>query len=149
MPPSYRRLGGLLAALKSIPVPGVDGQHELTLETGKEGEPQRIKAKLLVNAAGLWATKVASLLKGMPEAHIPKQHYARGVYFTMAGEPFGRSSLQVDVGQASAGHAADQHLLFKTSMHGHRNECAVRHATGWMLPRTGIPVPERQPSPNP
>lgn len=61
-----------------------DGQHELTLETGKEGEPQRIKAKLLVNAAGLWATKVASLLKGMPEAHIPKQHYARGVYFTMA-----------------------------------------------------------------
>ena len=61
-------------------------QHELHLE-GHDSEGRTcIKAKHLVNAAGLWATQVATLLEGMPKAQIPKQHYARGVYFTMAGK---------------------------------------------------------------
>lgn len=99
--------------VQNVSVPGMviltsvaDGQHELTLESQKGGEPTCIRAKLLVNAAGLWATEVASLLKGMPAAHIPKQHYARGVYFTMAGEALQHSCLFFHILQPSVRYTA-------------------------------------------
>ena len=96
------------------PRPRVDGQHELTLRSEEGQEPQCIRAKLLVNAAGLWATKIASLLTGMPEAHIPKQHYARGVYFTMAGEPVCHSCLSEYGGQPSARNSAEKYMYSRS-----------------------------------
>ena len=71
---------------------------------------RHITAKLLVNAAGLWATKVASLLAGMPAQHIPKQHYARGVYFTMAGNHTAAVEMRIAV------FAKSQGVTFATSL---------------------------------
>lgn len=48
-----------------------------------------IKARLVINAAGLWAPKVAASIAGVPRETIPTAHYARGVYFSLSGRsPF-------------------------------------------------------------
>ena len=50
-----------------------------------------IQAKLVINAAGLWAAAVASKIEGVPRETIPTAHYARGMYFSLSGRsPFSR-----------------------------------------------------------
>jgi L-2-hydroxyglutarate oxidase LhgO len=64
----------------------VDGGFEL--RTGGD-EPMDLRCTLLVNAAGLSAQRVARAIAGMPAAHVPPAHYAKGHYFTLAGRsPF-------------------------------------------------------------
>ncbi|MBM3541377.1 MAG: NAD(P)/FAD-dependent oxidoreductase, partial [Alphaproteobacteria bacterium] len=52
----------------------------------------RLKARTVVNAAGLGANAVARGLAGFPPARVPGLHYAKGSYFTLAGvaPPFKR-----------------------------------------------------------
>ena len=53
------------------------------IEAGGE-QPMRLKARLLVNAAGLGAWDVARSLAGYPQEQIPPRVLARGVYFSLA-----------------------------------------------------------------
>jgi L-2-hydroxyglutarate oxidase LhgO len=57
-----------------------------------------LRARLLVNAAGLHAPRLARGIAGMPEAMVPQAYYAKGNYFTLAGRsPFSRLIYPVPV----------------------------------------------------
>lgn len=43
-----------------------------------------VRARLVVNCAGLHAPQVATSIEGFPPRHIPRAYYARGHYFTLA-----------------------------------------------------------------
>lgn len=61
-------------------------------------EPMALSARLLVNAAGLHAPRLARAIAGMPEAKVPQAYYAKGNYFTLAGRsPFSRLIYPVPV----------------------------------------------------
>ncbi|MEO8103572.1 MAG: NAD(P)/FAD-dependent oxidoreductase [Betaproteobacteria bacterium] len=48
-----------------------------------------LKARLVINCAALGAQALAGAIGGFPAAHIPRLHYARGVYFSLSGRsPF-------------------------------------------------------------
>lgn len=54
-------------------------------------EPTRLTCRHLVNAAGLWAQALAARIDGLPAAHVPQAHFAKGNYFALAGRaPFSR-----------------------------------------------------------
>lgn len=58
---------------------------------GINDEEPLLRAKTVVNSAGLHAPHVARLIGGFPEQHIPTPHFAKGNYFTLAGRsPFER-----------------------------------------------------------
>jgi L-2-hydroxyglutarate oxidase LhgO len=51
-------------------------------------EPLRVRARTVVNAAGLHAPAVAARTEGLAPAHVPvHSHWARGHYFTCTGAP--------------------------------------------------------------
>ena len=61
-------------------------------------DPIRLKARLLVNSAGLHAPPLARRIDGMPRQLIPQEYYARGNYFTLTGRsPFTRLIYPVPV----------------------------------------------------
>ncbi|MDH4053909.1 MAG: NAD(P)/FAD-dependent oxidoreductase [Gammaproteobacteria bacterium] len=50
-----------------------------------------VDCRIVVNAAGLWATDVAARIAGFPIESIPRLHLAKGHYFTLQGKsPFNR-----------------------------------------------------------
>jgi L-2-hydroxyglutarate oxidase LhgO len=52
-------------------------------------EPCQVEARFVVNSAGLYATQFMQSLSGFPAAHVPRQFYAKGNYFTLSGKsPF-------------------------------------------------------------
>lgn len=54
-------------------------------------DPMTLKARRLVNSAGLYASEVARRIAGLPDATIPPTRYARGCYFVLSGRsPFTR-----------------------------------------------------------
>jgi L-2-hydroxyglutarate oxidase LhgO len=53
------------------------------------GETVRLRTELLVNAAGLFAGRVAEAVEGLGAAHRRRVHYCKGSYFGLAGRaPF-------------------------------------------------------------
>jgi L-2-hydroxyglutarate oxidase LhgO len=53
--------------------------------------PTRIKARHLINAAGLAAIDVARRIEGLDQSHVPQQFMAKGNYFSLVGKaPFSR-----------------------------------------------------------
>lgn len=81
--------GARLALLSPVGVlrPRADGV-ELCL--ADEHLP-RLKARWVINCAGLQAQEVAHRIEGFPAAHIPRAWYAKGSYFTLSGHaPFSR-----------------------------------------------------------
>lgn len=50
-------------------------------------EPTALRARRIVNAAGLHAPWLAQRIEGLDAAHIPTPHWARGHYFALAGRP--------------------------------------------------------------
>ncbi|WP_137181595.1 NAD(P)/FAD-dependent oxidoreductase [Roseomonas sp. AR75] len=61
-------------------------------------EPMRLRAKLVVNAAGLHAPALARRIAGMPAEHVPGAWFAKGNYFTLTGRtPFSRLIYPVPV----------------------------------------------------
>jgi L-2-hydroxyglutarate oxidase LhgO len=58
------------------------------VQTGGD-EPVALRCRLLVNAAGLSAQRVARAIDGLDAAHVPPTYYAKGHYFALAGRsPF-------------------------------------------------------------
>jgi len=69
----------------------------------------RLKTKLLVNAAGLAAARVARAIEGLDAAHVPGLHFARGNYFSCAARaPFSRLIYPAPSGDGGLG----VHLTF-------------------------------------
>jgi len=65
-----------------------DGRVELVCDGA---EPCVLRARLLVNCAGLHAQALAARIEGFPAAQIPKWAIAKGNYFQLAGaSPFSR-----------------------------------------------------------
>jgi L-2-hydroxyglutarate oxidase LhgO len=61
-------------------------------------EPMRLRARTLVNSAGLHAPRLARAIQGMPAGMIPGSYYAKGNYFTLTGKnPFSRLIYPVPV----------------------------------------------------
>jgi L-2-hydroxyglutarate oxidase LhgO len=60
------------------------------LATGGD-EPDVIRCRYLINAAGLYAPALARSIEGVPRDTIPPAYFCRGVYFTLSGRtPFRR-----------------------------------------------------------
>ena len=78
---------GAMLALKS-PLKRVSfTDHGFELQV----EETRIQAKILVNSAGLRAPSIARLIAGFPPERIPRELYAKGNYYSLAGRsPFTR-----------------------------------------------------------
>jgi len=71
--------------LSSAVVPG-----GFELEVGGR-EPARIACGVLVNAAGLHASRVAAQMAGLDSAFVPATRFCKGNYFSLAGRsPFSR-----------------------------------------------------------
>ena len=50
-------------------------------------EPMQLRARRVVNSAGLHAVALASRFEGLPPLQLPQAHWARGHYFACAGRP--------------------------------------------------------------
>lgn len=62
----------------------------IALELGG-AEPGRVRARRLVNAAGLGAPALSRSIAGLNRAAIPREHFAKGHYFVLSGTaPFRR-----------------------------------------------------------
>jgi L-2-hydroxyglutarate oxidase LhgO len=62
-------------------------------------EPIRLRARVVVNAAGLTAPALARSITGVPTATIPPQHYCKGHYYVLSGRsPFQRLIYPVGSG---------------------------------------------------
>ncbi len=60
--------------------------------------PTTLRARLVVNSAGLFAPDVAARIEGIELASVPQAYYARGIYFTLTGRsPFSRLVYPVPV----------------------------------------------------
>lgn len=50
-------------------------------------EPSVVRARRVINAAGLHAQTLARRIDGLDPRHVPPQHWARGHYFALPGRP--------------------------------------------------------------
>jgi L-2-hydroxyglutarate oxidase LhgO len=58
---------------------------------GVNGDEPSLRARLLINCAGVEAPAVARLMEGLPGQHVPMAHLAKGSYFMLKGRaPFQR-----------------------------------------------------------
>lgn len=81
---------GATLAVRSPLRAGTLADDGLVLEVGGQ-DAARFKAGIVINAAGLGAVRVARSLAGFPATLIPPAFYAKGNYFTLAGQaPFSR-----------------------------------------------------------
>lgn len=80
--------GGMVALGASVERTAV-GEHGIDVEVDTDGEPSKVVARLVVNAAGLHASRVARRCTGVPDYSVPETRYARGSYFVChAPSPF-------------------------------------------------------------
>jgi len=79
--------GGMLALKSPIErAECVDGAVVLIAADGTA-----LRCRTVVNAAGLGAPALARRFEGMPSSVVPREYFAKGSYFTLAGRaPFGR-----------------------------------------------------------
>ncbi len=76
--------GGIIA-FKSAVVSGSVQSDGIVLRTAET----EVKAKLVINACGLYAPAVAQSIEGMPKHLIPRAYFAKGNYFALKGlSPF-------------------------------------------------------------
>jgi L-2-hydroxyglutarate oxidase LhgO len=76
---------------------GVVSTDGIELHVGG-AEAMTLRARLVVNSAGLHAPALARRIDGMPADLIPQEYYAKGNYFTLAGRsPFSRLIYPVPV----------------------------------------------------
>jgi L-2-hydroxyglutarate oxidase LhgO len=72
-------------------------EQGMELEVGG-AEPMTLRARTVVNSAGLHAPTLAQKIAGMPTEKIPTAYYAKGNYFTLTGRsPFSRLIYPVPV----------------------------------------------------
>jgi len=81
---------GAMLALKSPLLRAAARNGGFELEVGG-AEPLRIAARTLVNSAGLTAPSVAKRIEGYPPQLAPREHYAKGNYYSLSRRsPFSR-----------------------------------------------------------
>jgi L-2-hydroxyglutarate oxidase LhgO len=81
---------GAAVALLSPLLAGRIRQDGIELDVGG-AEPMRLRARTVVNSAGLFAQRVARSIEGFPAEHIPPSYYCKGNYFSLSGRsPFAR-----------------------------------------------------------
>ncbi|WP_395704030.1 NAD(P)/FAD-dependent oxidoreductase [Aquabacterium sp.] len=81
---------GAMLALCSPLLQGRCTAQGIELDVGG-GQPMTLRARQVVNAAGLQAPALARRLAGLEARHVPHAHLAKGSYFTLAGRaPFSR-----------------------------------------------------------
>lgn len=60
----------------------------LTVTSASENDaPINLRARHIINAAGLWAPHLATSLVGFPHHHIPQTRFAKGNYFSLSSKP--------------------------------------------------------------
>jgi L-2-hydroxyglutarate oxidase LhgO len=60
--------------------------------------PMTLRARLVVNSAGLFAPDIVARIEGIGPAYVPQAYYARGIYFMLSGRsPFSRLIYPVPV----------------------------------------------------
>lgn len=74
--------GGRVAVLSEF-VGGSIDDDGIRLSVRSDGEDLRLRAQVVVNAAGLRATDVAGLFAGLDSRHVPRTRYAKGTYFVL------------------------------------------------------------------
>ncbi len=82
---------GAMLALGSPVLRGRAAHDGIVIETGGN-EPMQLKARLVVNAAGLNAQRIAAAIDGIRTESVPGCYYAKGNYFILSGmkPPFSR-----------------------------------------------------------
>jgi L-2-hydroxyglutarate oxidase LhgO len=81
---------GAALAFRSPVVGGRVEEEGIRLEVGG-AEPMRLRARSVVNSAGLFAPAVARSLAGFPSGRVPPSYYCKGNYFSLSGRsPFSR-----------------------------------------------------------
>ena len=81
---------GAMLALGSPLARARVGGSDIELEVGG-ADPMRIAARVVVNSAGLFAPGVARRIEGYPAERAPRELYAKGNYYSLAGRsPFSR-----------------------------------------------------------
>lgn len=79
---------GAMLALGSPVLGGAADGDGIVLEVGGEA-PSTLRARCVVNAAGLDAVALGHAIRGPAAARAPQAHFARGVYFSYTGKaPF-------------------------------------------------------------
>lgn len=81
---------GAMLALQSPLVRGEAAGGGLVLDVGG-AQPMRVRARAVVNSAGLHAPALAARIGGLDARHVPVARYCKGSYFALAGRaPFSR-----------------------------------------------------------
>jgi len=81
---------GAMLALKSPVVRIAGGAGGFELHTGG-AEPMQVRARTIVNSAGLHAPALAARIEGIDPAHVPRGYLCKGNYFSLIGRaPFSR-----------------------------------------------------------
>jgi L-2-hydroxyglutarate oxidase LhgO len=79
---------GAMLALMSPVVSGRVTADGIVLKTGG-AQPMELRARYVINAAGLGANRLAGAIDGMPGDKVPPIYYAKGCYFVLEGRsPF-------------------------------------------------------------
>ena len=75
----------------STKVTGLQIEREGGIRIAINNEEPALRARTVINSAGLHAPQVARLIEGFPTAHVPTAYFAKGNYFTLSGRsPFER-----------------------------------------------------------
>ncbi|MCL4799738.1 MAG: NAD(P)/FAD-dependent oxidoreductase [Burkholderiales bacterium] len=79
---------GAVVVLRSPVAGGRVADGGIELDVGGAG-PMRLRARAVVNSAGLHAQRLAAGIAGFPRGHVPPTYYAKGNYYSLAGRaPF-------------------------------------------------------------
>jgi L-2-hydroxyglutarate oxidase LhgO len=88
---------GAMLAFHSPVLKGRATDDGIEIEVGG-AEPMTVRARTLINSAGLHAPGLAQKIAGTPADKIPTAYYAKGNYFTLTGRsPFSRLIYPVPV----------------------------------------------------
>jgi L-2-hydroxyglutarate oxidase LhgO len=83
------RAGGAVALRSAVRALRCDADGHL-IDVGGD-EPIALRARCVVNAAGLRAPALASTMRGLGARHVPQARFSKGSYFALAGRaPFSR-----------------------------------------------------------
>jgi len=79
--------GGALALLSRVQSATFRCGRPAVVQVGTAEGGFEIEADLVVNAAGLHACALARRFAGLDPGHVPRERFAKGSYFTLAGRP--------------------------------------------------------------
>lgn len=66
-------------------------EHDAFIVHVSGAETTRLRTRIVINTAGLWASALAARIEGLETAHVPTAYFAKGNYFALTGRaPFSR-----------------------------------------------------------